>query len=168
MSNRRVFLGALVASSDRIISEADGVAGEVFETEVYMPYGFWSRPDAMADAGETVLFEINGDPDNHIAMPPSSAYMGEEGTIGIAYGDDVRVTLSEDCVLISVGESTFSIKDGEITTDMNIRTTGDICADGDIKAGGDVIAGVTQLVPIGVSLKTHVHPETGGVTGQSQ
>lgn len=157
MSNRRVFLGVLAAGSDHFItSEASGVAGETFETEVYFPYGFWTNPDAIAEPGQTPLLEINNDPDDHIALPPSGDYIGPDGTMGFYYGDN-RVTLSNGGITIEAGGKSFRIENGEIVTDMDIRTTGSIAATDVILTGG---------VPI--NLRTHIHTTPSGPSGPPQ
>lgn len=156
MSNRRVFLDDLSKINDRILSEADGMAGEVFDTEVYQPYGFSSNPDAAADAGPTILHQINDDPDNHLALPPSGDRLAKLGTTLVHYGNDVEIELSSEGIKIKAGGSFLNISNGALSTNLNIITSGTVRA-------ADVVAGTPA-----VSLRTHTHVTPSGLSGIAQ
>ena len=145
MSNRRVNLRNIIGK----LATALGLADEEFETEVYYPYGFSSnpRPD---DIGPSVLIEINGDPNNFIALPPSGDG-ASEGNETRLYFRDTQIVLSDQGVQISTPSGQLSIGDRTISTDMDIVTTGSIRAGGDIRSGP-------------VSLTTHTHAAPSGVT----
>lgn len=137
--NRRVWLSG--ASLDgRPVANAAGVAGEDFDTEVYMPYGLSSNVD-----GEGVLLSMNSDADNHTALGPRGDRVAKSGTVLIYYGDDTEIELSENIVKIKVPNGVLTIGNGKIETNMDIVTSGDV------KAGT-------------ISLKNHRHSgvQSGG------
>lgn len=152
MSNRRVFIVSEIVDG---VATVEGVAGEEFETEVYQPYGFAANPEG--EFGGSILHEINGDPNNHIATLPRSPRGADKGTVLIHYGDETDIILSNGCIEIKVGLGRFKLTPTEVTTNMNIVTTGDIEARS-VSASLDVTAGTK-------SLRSHVHPTPSGLSG---
>ena len=142
---RRVWLGQ-TKSDGRPIAEAEGVAGETFDTEVWQPYGL-----SAGIEGEGVLISHNGEADNHTALPATGDRVADAGTVLIYYGENTQIVLSDDTIEITVPSGRVTIGAGKITTDLDIETTGDV------KAGG-------------ISLRGHKHGGVmtgGGVTGPS-
>jgi hypothetical protein len=119
---RRVWVGKQRLDG-RPIADADGVAGEQFETEVYAPYGM-----AVDHEGEGVLLEIGGHAENYISMPPMGDRIAPDNTLLIYYGD-TEIEVGDDKIVIRVNGGTMSIDGKKIKTNMDIETTGDIIAD---------------------------------------
>ena len=68
---RRIVLGALRAVGSKVISDdVQGLHNEVFDSEVYMLHGFSAAPES---GGKSLLLEVNGDANNHIALPSMRA-----------------------------------------------------------------------------------------------
>lgn len=140
---RRVWLGE-PQEDGRPWATAEGVAGENFETEVYQFYGL-----SAGVGGEGALMSFNGRADNHTALPPRGDRLAKAGTVLLYYGQNTEIELTKDSVTIRLAGGNFTMKNGKITTNMDIETTGDV------KAGG-------------VSLRRHIHTGVtsgGGVTG---
>ena len=140
--NRRIWLGQQQLDG-RPWAEAQGVAGEDFETEVYHPYGLASGVE-----GEGLLLPIGGDANNHSALPPRGDRIAEPGTVLVYYGDDTEIELSVDRIVIRVPGGQVTIGQGKISTDMDIETSGDV------KAGS-------------ISLKQHRHGQVQPGSGMS-
>lgn len=145
MSVRRVLPSQLVTSNAKLSGDVFGLADEEITTEFYQPYGLSSNPQ---DLGETILIEVNGDPDNFVTLPPSGPRQADERTT-VLYYRDTTITLEESRITVEVGGNSLTIEGGRITTDLDIVTSGMIEA-------ASVTAG-------GVGLGTHVH--TGVATG---
>ena len=127
MTARRVKISNIATQGEKPVADITGLSGEEFESEIYNQYGLSVNPE---DAGESILIEQNGDADNYIALPPSGKRIAEKGTVLVYYGDDVDATFSKDCIILRVGNTNFTVKEGEITTNADIITTGDVVADG--------------------------------------
>ena len=117
---RRVFISQTEQVDDKLVGSAEGLAGEQFQSEIYQPYGLSANPK---DGGESVLLEINGDPDNYVALPAGSTQVAKEGETLIYHGDSL-ITLTKDDIKIETGGHYFNLIDGKVKTDMDINTTG--------------------------------------------
>lgn len=150
---RRVFISQTEQVDDKLVGKVDGLAGEQFNAEIYQPYGLSANPE---DGGESVLLEINGDPDNYVALPAGSTRVAKPGETLIYHGDSL-ITLTKDDIKIEVGGHFFTLKDDKINTDMDINTSGTVRAKtlfvngsnysnhrhGGVRNGGGVTGGVT-------------------------
>lgn len=100
MSIRRVLVTAMRKRAVKVIGDIFGLAGEDFVAEVYQPWGFSSNPRA-GQGGRSPLFEIQDDPDNYVAMPPSGNTLAEEGTAEIRAGDASIVVKDDDTIIVT-------------------------------------------------------------------
>lgn len=113
MSNRRVELTNIRKEGDKVVADVAGLAGEEFLSETYQPYGFATNPE---EAGESVVLEQNGDPDNYVVLPPGGYKVAVPGTTVLYHGDTE---------IIVKGDGDIEIKgSGKITTDMDIISGG--------------------------------------------
>lgn len=144
MSNRRILLTGFLSGFAKRVASALGVAGEELETEVHESYGFSAHPN---DLGESLLVEVNGDPDNYVALPPAGDREAEQGETLIYHGE-TAIRLSGNSITIEVGGNSLTIENGTLTTDLNISTT------------GTIVAG-------GVNLAQHIHTGVSTGTGLS-
>lgn len=153
MTNRRIQISNIALSDDKSFAEAEGMAGESFDTEVFQLHGFSSTPEAAA---ESTLLEINSDSDNHISLPPQGERTADAGTTLIYYGE-TEIVLDASSIKITVGGNFLNIESGTLTTDLDIETTGEITAS-EVSVGS-------------VKLSSHIHTGVqsgGGVSGGPQ
>lgn len=145
---RRVLIQTINTSEPKPFCEAiKGLAGEELDSELYELYGFSAHPEEPL---ESLLTEINGNPDNHLVFPPRGKRTAEKGTTLIYYGDDTEIVLSKNKIVIKRGEGNLEITSSTLKTNLDIETTGTIKAAGEISSDTDVKA-------VKVSLKDHVH-----------
>ncbi len=136
MSSRRIELDELKKEDGKVVGAANGLAGEDFDTEIYQIYGLSVNPKGK---NESVLIEINGDPDNFVALPPGGDKDTKSGTTTLYY-DNTEIILDENSIQIKVEGKFLNIKDGVLDTDLDIKTSGKISAEKDIKSESKVIA----------------------------
>lgn len=152
---RRILLGSITSKISTAFSTGiKGLMGEVFDSEVYELYGFSARPPKSTRL-RSLLFQINGSNDNHVAFHPRGTRQADDDTTLIYFDEDNEITVSKNCVMIRVNSGFFSIKDGKVTTDLDIETTG-------------VLTALDVKTASGVSLSTHTHTSPSGPTGPAQ
>lgn len=94
---------------------------------------------------------------------------------------DTTITLDkEGTITVAINDTTMTVEDGTVTVKAdNIKLDGDVEVTGDLDVSGDVsgdgkadfsndVTGSDVKTAAGISLQTHVHPETGGTTGPPQ
>ncbi len=163
MSSRRIELDELKKEDGKVVGAANGLAGEDFDTEIYQIYGLSVNPKGK---NESVLIEINGDPDNFVALPPGGHKDTEVGTTTLYYGD-TEIILSENTIKINVDGNFLNIENGVLKTDLDIETSGGITAQKDISTNAGVKAkeDITTDADVkagSISLKTHTHSYSWG------
>ena len=140
MTVRRIFYDTVNGIEEKPVCVGiRGVAGEIFDSELYQPYGLAACP---AGGGESILLEINGDPNNTVALPVRGYVVPIKGRTVIYQGDNT-ITITPAGVSIRVGSTEFNVGPNSITTNKSIITSGDVIAAG-VSLRGHVHAGVSN------------------------
>lgn len=173
----RAFITRLVEMAGGRVYSPDSLGrhDEVFDAEVFETYGFSANP---TDGGETLGFEIEGDADHRVLLPPRGDEHGraEVGTTKIYYGENTHIVLSEDKIIITRGDYNATIEGDTLTTNLNVHTSANLKVDGNVEIGGnvevsgkvDVEGDVTSNGEVRAgSVKLSDHKHTGVTSGNS-
>jgi phage baseplate assembly protein gpV len=127
MTNRRIKIKqTLPEEGEKQVARWDGVAGEIdVDTEQYQVGGISYAPPE-GEESESIAIEINGDPDNVIALPHGGMVKAMPGETNLYNGATQFVIRNEGVILelIVGGQSILTVQNGRLETSLDIVSNG--------------------------------------------
>lgn len=127
MTARRINIKQnLPDEGEKSVVQWDGVSGEEDVVSEQYQVGGISYCPPEGEEAESLLLEINGDPDNMVALPHGGTVKCNEGET-ILYNGETQFAIRNEGVVLELllgGESVLTVQDGRLETTLEIISNG--------------------------------------------